>query len=1228
MVKILFYFFGISFLSYASLSAAYGQADGDTVPNRILVKVDASLKAEFVTYVAAQNPRLLSGGMPPSGVPSRSGMTSGVPPSGVPPSGVPPNDRQQLAQLNQRYGVRTVRRVFPASARFEAAHRRFGLHRWYEVAFDDTLSTEVQQVLAHYRANPLVTLAEPVYLHVLQSSTTTRAEGDPVVTDDPRFAEQWHYYNTGQSGGTVAADIQLTTAWSVTRGDARVVVAIIDGGIDTEHEDLREALWVNEAEQNGQPNVDDDGNGYVDDVHGYGFGDRRGQIAPSRHGTHVAGVIGAISDNGVGVAGVAGGSGSADGVRLMSCAVFGAGSQGGFAEAFVYAADHGAVIAQNSWGGGDQSVLLEDAIRYFTERAGLDNRDGRFEQNQQIGPMAGGLVVFAAGNDKTDNVRQAYPASLPDVLAVASTDHDDHRSDFSNYGNWVDLAAPGTDVLSTYPGNDYKTLSGTSMAAPQVSGAAALLVGHYQQPGLSPNHLRTLLLSGADPIDDRNPHYAGRLGRGRLNAYRALTQDQAEPPGPVTALTAQTQAHDQIRLQWIASGADGDRGTAAYYELRYATAPITAQNFNQATLVPTKRSPRPSGTVDTVLITGLRATTPYYFALRTRDLLGQVSPVSETVSATTLAPPAIAVRPATLAVTLNVGQTRRDTVTVANTTGLSTLAFTTATARSEGWLDIADHSGAIAAGEQELLVITTDARRLAEGIYYDTLLISSNDPVAPQISVPVRATVVGVPQLVVSSSSIFLEDVWESTPRHVALTLRNGGTGTLRISRLEASGPGFTVDTSSLTLAPGARHAVTISFSPTALGTVTGTLTLLSNDAQQPRLDIPLSARVIPTPPLALPSRRLALTVTRGDTLRYPIQLRSLSTDTLAWTLSAEAAPAGWILTPEAGQLAPGDVISLLLTVDATALAVGTYQPTIAVRSESDTAVMSVNLVVEEAIAPLAFAYDLPEQRLLLIDTTYQLDIATYVGQVPTGSRFTAVTEDTTLLQVKMDSSRLLLRPQRAGVTTVSVALQGTSSPASSTSFRVVIVPPNRVPEASDSLDALLLVDPDTRTLVLSELFSDPDQDSLTYVAESSDPAVVAISLEGETLTVRALRVGRAEVMVQATDPYGARAALTLAVEVTAVTATTDQHTPTLSLVGYPNPADDWLTVRYTLARSGPVHLVLLDEHGRPLYTWEAPSQAAGSYTLPYQTTGLPAGIYVLRLFSRSETVTRKIMVR
>ena len=300
----------------------------------------------------------------------------------------------------------------------------------------------------------------------------------------------------------------------------------------------------------------------------------------------------------------------------------------------------------------------------------------------------------------------------------------------------------------------------------------------------------------------------------------------------------------------------------------------------------------------------------------------------------------------------------------------------------------------------------------------------------------------------------------------------------------------------------------------------------------------------------------------------------------------------------------------------------------IAVRSASDTALMFVTLTVEEAIAPLAFAYDLPEQQLRLADTTYRLDMATYVEQASAGARYTAVSEDTALLQVQTDRSSLLLRPWRAGVTTVAVTVQDASGPVSSTSLRVVVVPPNRAPEVSILPDTLLLVEPETRTLTLSERFTDPDQDSLTYAVESINPAVVAVGRAGNTLTLTALRVGRAKVVVHATDPHGARTALTLIVEVTAVTATPDPPSPTLSLVGYPNPADDWLTIRYTLAHAGAVHLMLLDGYGRPLRRWEAPSRAAGSYTLPCRTANLSPGVYLLRLSSRSETLIRRIIVR
>ncbi|MEO0334486.1 MAG: S8 family serine peptidase, partial [Bacteroidota bacterium] len=332
-------------------------------------------------------------------------------------------------------------------------------------------------------------------------------ESPEAAMNDPRLKDQWHYENTGQSGGTKGADIKLTSAWSVETGDSEVVVAIIDGGMDINHVDLQGGMWVNAKEQQGTPGVDDDNNGYIDDIHGYGFGDQRGDFFPHYHGIHVGGTVGATNNNGKGVSGIAGGTDANAGVSLMSCAVFGSRRQGGFPESFVYAADNGAVIAQNSWGGGLQSKVLEDAIDYFVERAGYDNTTENYDKNIQIGSMAGGLVVFAAGNRSSSNPGSGYPASYEPCFAVASTDHHDKKSGFSNYGDWVEISAPGSLVLSTYTNNSYNYLSGTSMACPHVSGVAALLVSHFGKKGFTPDQVKTLLLSSADNIDEQNPTY-------------------------------------------------------------------------------------------------------------------------------------------------------------------------------------------------------------------------------------------------------------------------------------------------------------------------------------------------------------------------------------------------------------------------------------------------------------------------------------------------------------------------------------------------------------------------------------------------------------------------------------------------------------------------------------------------------------------------------------------------
>lgn len=494
----------------------------------------------------------------------------------------------------------SIRPLFNVEGRFAARKRRAGMHLWYEVRFDESVS--VSEVCRHLREARALRCAEfSVAPERTPSEVVPAAEVVPATrstaTDDPRLGDQWHYVNTGDYAGFEAvpgADINLFKAWELCTGSPEVTVAVLDGGVRTSHEDLVGNLWVNTAELNGTLGVDDDGNGYVDDVYGYNFapiqsGDEYGKIVADDHGTHVAGTIAAVSNNGLGVAGIAGGSGSGDGVRVMTCQLFMGNSTGSFARAFEYAADNGAVIANCSWGYNyPKGVMSEEewnasadkaAIDYFVANAGFD------EHEQVVGPLAGGLVVFAAGNNGYLPLggEAAYPAAYDKVLSVASMGPDYRPAYYSCYGKWVDVTAPGGDmqclgtnagVLSTIASNDraYGYEQGTSMACPHVSGIAALAVSLAAEYGiaLTAAELQELLCTSAHPIDtycvgeksfpayDENgkvqnytidlERYQGAMGSGYIDAslvLRNLLGEAAVPPSPTAALPPQLLALDR-----------------------------------------------------------------------------------------------------------------------------------------------------------------------------------------------------------------------------------------------------------------------------------------------------------------------------------------------------------------------------------------------------------------------------------------------------------------------------------------------------------------------------------------------------------------------------------------------------------------------------------------------------------------------------------------------------------
>ncbi len=321
---------------------------------------------------------------------------------------------------------------------------------------------------------------------------------------DANYKYQWGMKNTGQKDndgnpGQAGVDIDIERVWDLTIGDPNVVVAVIDTGIDSKHRDLTENMFVNEKELNGQPDVDDDNNGFVDDVSGYNFDmETPDAFDDHGHGTHCAGVIGARGNNDYGMAGVSWR------VRLMPVKFLskdGRGTTEGAIRSIIYAADNGARILSNSWGGGGESQALKDAIKYSFSK--------------------GALFVAAAGNygENTDESPH-FPSSydVDNIVSVAALNNAGNLADFSNFGiKTVDIAAPGVNILSTLPGGVFEEWSGTSMATPFASGVAALMLS--VNPALDAMALKARLLASARPM---NVLKGKVLTGGLLNASGAV----------------------------------------------------------------------------------------------------------------------------------------------------------------------------------------------------------------------------------------------------------------------------------------------------------------------------------------------------------------------------------------------------------------------------------------------------------------------------------------------------------------------------------------------------------------------------------------------------------------------------------------------------------------------------------------------------------------------------------
>jgi PKD repeat protein len=435
-----------------------------------------------------------------------------------------------LDELGKRFDVSSIVQQFPGAKKRKYRGRAIHLAGWHKMRFSEKF--DVKSVIKAYKAIPGVIDAQPIGIHAVLES----------LPNDTDFADQWHLHQNSD------VDMDAPEAWDIETGNSDITVAILDSGVRYYHKDLGGTdaapsdpssvsgnMWMNPGEVAGN-GIDDDGNGFVDDWIGWDFVDGvsdcwAGEDCATQdndprdfngHGTHVAGLVSALNNNGYATASPAGGWGNGtlgridDGVNIMPLRIGWSGRyfvffEVGFvrmdfaAQAFRYAADQGAKLVNSSWGSSNTGGL-GDAIDYYLD--------------------SGGLIFKAAGNDNSQSAD--YMSSRNDVISISATDIDDCKADFSNFGSWVDISSSGTDIWSLYhshddPENDYTApLTGTSMASPLALGVAALIWS--QNPSLAATEVEQRLYDSADDIDvlSCNASFAGQLGAGRVNAFNAV----------------------------------------------------------------------------------------------------------------------------------------------------------------------------------------------------------------------------------------------------------------------------------------------------------------------------------------------------------------------------------------------------------------------------------------------------------------------------------------------------------------------------------------------------------------------------------------------------------------------------------------------------------------------------------------------------------------------------------
>ncbi len=474
------------------------------------------------------------------------------------------------------------------------------LDLWYLIRYNNHNADDVVRKLS---AMQIVDIIE--YNSILEKQSTgktysykasTRTESNSSISpfQDTYVGDQWHFNNTGDTKyaqeAIAGADINLFDAWSMCAGDPSIVVAVVDEAVQYNHPDLADNMWVNKDEipNNG---IDDDNNGYVDDVYGYNFADTcqltwDNKEQDEGHGTHIAGIISAVNNNGIGVSGIAGGTGKKDGVRLMSCQIFGdrIASAANVAKAIVYAADNGASILQCSFGNSRKTDITASDNAWVSKSPLEIEAYEYFLSKKNNSVLDGGLIIFAAGNECED--RASYPGAYRKFISVSSISGDYRPTWYTNYGIGVNITAPGGSsviapnnerygmVLSTLisslteDGAEYGYKEGTSMACPHVVGVAALGLSYAKQLNktFTVEEFKSMLLTSANDIDvylEGNkitsqgtltlPKYKKQMGTGLIDATQFCLQIEGAP-----MLKVKVNTNQYVSLNDFFGGSSGN----------------------------------------------------------------------------------------------------------------------------------------------------------------------------------------------------------------------------------------------------------------------------------------------------------------------------------------------------------------------------------------------------------------------------------------------------------------------------------------------------------------------------------------------------------------------------------------------------------------------------------------------------------------------------------------------